>query len=275
MTKVFNSVQTTNLSTTLANYSELQSNTFSMKLFGKNSASTTTSKIFKVIGLESIANSSDGVNYFLKAETIINEDESLTLPDGIVFNVNYNLTNKGNVVIGDKTTFTVKNNNNTKLTDKSDADITTGELINSGGEIYNYGVMLIGPNAFFYNYENGVVNNYAVIENNGTFNCSVYNTGGGTIFNNISALILNGNTKQAGDGDLILWGYQGDSSTGLLNNGGGCVSNYGTINDCGAINNYTVYDNIYGVYVQADGQFNNYNSGSSCESVTSIYNQCV
>ena len=45
MSKVFNIVQTTNLVTTLAKYSKLQSNTFSMKIFGKNSASTTTSKI--------------------------------------------------------------------------------------------------------------------------------------------------------------------------------------------------------------------------------------
>ena len=63
MAKVFNSVQTTNLVTTIAKYNKLQSNTFSMKLFGKNRVSTTTSKIFNVIELDSVASTTDGIEY--------------------------------------------------------------------------------------------------------------------------------------------------------------------------------------------------------------------
>ena len=100
MAKVFNSVKTTNLFTTIQQYSELPSNTFSMKLFGSNKASTTTSKIFKVIGLETIATSDDGVNYTLKGATTIKSDESLTIPSGKYMNFNKPFTNNGEVNIG-------------------------------------------------------------------------------------------------------------------------------------------------------------------------------
>ena len=103
---------------------------------------------------------------------------------------------------------------------------------------------------------------------------STSNSNGGTIFNNISAVIEIYST-----GGIYLWGNQGDDSTGMLNNGGACVYNYGYIYDnggnksCGGINNYNIPINQSGYYLSADAQFADY-SDMGCLSITSKYNLC-
>lgn len=78
---------------------------------------------------------------------------------------------------------------------------------------------------------------------------------------------------------MYLWGWQGDSSTGMLNNGGGCVYNYGYIYDnggnqsCGGINNYPVIIYESGLYITADAFVIDY-SDERCSSNTGKNNLC-
>ena len=184
MAKVFNSVQTTNLSTTLAIYSKLQSNTFSMKLFGINKASVTTSKIFKLIGIETIGSTNDGINYTLKEATTIKSDESLTIPSGKFMNFNKEFTNYGEVIIG--------NGGRKSAKDTTCANVISSDLVNNGNYtindclvIYEYSEQITTERVIWTNYKTinnkgelyiyGKLLNYYKFENNG--NVEIYESG--------------------------------------------------------------------------------------------------
>ena len=207
MAKVFNSVQTTNLVTTIAKYNKLQSNTLSMKLFGKNRVSTTTSKIFKVIGLESIANSSDGVNYTLKGATTIKSDESLSIPLGKNIKFDQPFTNNGEVIIGSNNSESVKsakeNVNSTvevksNITNKGKYQINSritliidsGVTFTNAREFYNYGTFNI----------NGTFDNTTCYETSPT----VYNVGPTTI--NSGGILKNSGTNSYLENDYTIYG---------------------------------------------------------------------
>ena len=265
MAKVFNSVQTTNLSTTLAKYSKLQSNTFSMKLFGKNSASTTTSKIFKIIGLESIANSSDGVNYTLKGATTIKSGESLTIPTGKSLLINYPFTNYGEFNIG-----TESNNLESKIAKDTSTYNCTAVIIStqqdygnttiyggncmeikSGGNyqltstsspppsftIDDGGTLYIDEGGIFIqeNYSNNTFTNSGTIDNSETFEANNLFT------NNNSGIIINN---------------QGASMSNYKTSNFGQIYNSGTMTDSDNITCYEYKQNsTYGCYTDNTGSY--------------------
>ena len=223
MAKVFNSVQTTNLVTTIAKYNKLQSNTLSMKLFGKNRVSTTTSKIFKVIGLESIANSSDGVNYTLKGATTIKSDESLSIPLGKNIKFDQPFTNNGEFILG-------SNNNSESVKWQQNTTVTTTAEV-SPDQPYN--------NTGYYTINSGAT---LTIDSDSTFNTSYQftNKSGGNVINNgklNNTLDLdNFGTITINSGGLLTNVRPDTCSTSRCSSDWGRIWNYDTITGEGSLN---------------------------------------
>ena len=121
---------------------------------------TTTVVVYKPIGIETIATTTDGINYVISKETTIGSTQWLTVPNGINLIIDAPFTNKGYVQLGNK---------------GSSATITctSYQSVNNSGPWYN-------PEVVTYNLH-GPWNNTSqgFISNDGTFVVRNENNSGG------------------------------------------------------------------------------------------------
>ena len=194
---------------------------------------TTTVRVFKPLGLEKIATTTDGINYTLKNKATIGSGQWLTVPSGkTLYGVPDNpLTNYGYLQLGDGTqtssdcisvSVSITNNSEAMIPKGTCYELLSGyEFINAdyrslknNGTLNNYGkITNSGDNSYVAN--NGTLNNYGLASINNTGqNAHVLNSG--TFTNYANATINNSNAYAA-----------------ITNKCGSTFVNNGTINNSG------------------------------------------
>ena len=163
---------------------------------------TTTVRVFKPLGLEKIATTTDGINYFTNKETTIQSDQWLTVPNGKTLTFNAPGKNSGYLQIGDGTT-------------SGNATVNSNAPYSNDTFVYVYPGALLNINFPFTN------EIYAAILSDGTVNINnggyVYNGGTASSVQSYDTLKIDSNShiQNSGDSSYVI----------ALNS----VTNYGSI----------------------------------------------
>jgi hypothetical protein len=162
---------------------------------------STTVVVFKPITLQSVASSTDGINYTLIKNTTLKSNKFLTVPNGITLTMGeYTFTNNGFFQVGYQTSSI--SSKLKAVTPTQAVAVYSADFINMGTCVVNAGATCdinagvtfrnVGNNSILIN--GGTCNNNGTITNRGT-NSSVINKSDGTITNRGS--ILNGGANSA------------------------------------------------------------------------------
>lgn len=214
-------------------------------------------KIYKLLKLNAIASSKDGVNFILNKNTQINDDEYVTVENGQTLNTGkYTFTNNGYFQIGDSTSSAqTKGTTIAMVVYSSDFNNTGTVLVNTRG------TSTINPGITFSNSINTTNGSYGTLYNEGIFtnNGFLRNNDGSSITStiNIGTFINNGTITNSGRAYV--------KNSGTLNNGG-TITNSGNNS---YFENYGIFTN--NLTIENSGQYSGVtNSGTFTNSSTII-----
>ena len=191
---------------------------------------TTTVKVFIPIGLATIATTTDGINYYQSEPVTIEDDRSLTIPNGKNLISSGQFTNNGRVQIGEGQSSNSNSNktqNKSKTSISGTASITSCHKNKGTYEITSTGILTIGTANGA-----GVLQNdtggYVVVDSGGSITIDggqLNNRAQDTYVRNNGTITMYGTITDTG-----MTNYGKDTviqNNGTLTNNGACISNYG------------------------------------------------